>query len=244
MKSGHPYFLEFKYLKGYSAIILLVMLLSYSLYFFFDDLTIARLGDEDHFFEWTTSLCFLFCSLISFKLFFQKKNMIFLLMSAVFFFGFGEEISWGQRILGFETPGSLYDINRQKEFNMHNIATWEINFLFKSFTLAFGIILPLSVFHVDFLGNLARKLKIPVPPVSIGMFFLFDWIIFKFSLELVLHPGAVPKYYFALTEIYEFITSFILLSIFLYFYLNRNIRVEGEDIKESLYPRLISHSNN
>jgi hypothetical protein len=33
----------------------------------------------------------------------------------------GEEISWGQRLFGFETPDVLEDINRQDEANLHNI---------------------------------------------------------------------------------------------------------------------------
>ena len=35
----------------------------------------------------------------------------------------GEEISWGQRIIGFATPGYLLDINIQEEFSVHNIRT-------------------------------------------------------------------------------------------------------------------------
>ena len=35
----------------------------------------------------------------------------------------GEEISWGQRIIGFATPDYLLDINIQNEFNFHNIRT-------------------------------------------------------------------------------------------------------------------------
>ena len=37
------------------------------------------------------------------------------------FFIAGEEISWGQRILGLATPGDLADINQQGETNVHNI---------------------------------------------------------------------------------------------------------------------------
>lgn len=33
----------------------------------------------------------------------------------------GEEISWGQRILGFETPDALREVNRQDEFTLHNV---------------------------------------------------------------------------------------------------------------------------
>jgi hypothetical protein len=34
---------------------------------------------------------------------------------------FGEEISWGQRLLGIQTPEWFASMNRQKETNLHNI---------------------------------------------------------------------------------------------------------------------------
>jgi hypothetical protein len=37
-----------------------------------------------------------------------------------------EEISWGQRILGFETPHGLSRVNQQGEFNLHNYAWFHI----------------------------------------------------------------------------------------------------------------------
>jgi hypothetical protein len=33
----------------------------------------------------------------------------------------GEEVSWGQRILGLQTPETLAEINRQDELTLHNI---------------------------------------------------------------------------------------------------------------------------
>jgi uncharacterized membrane protein len=33
----------------------------------------------------------------------------------------GEEISWGQRVFAFDTPGSLQTLNHQQEFNVHDI---------------------------------------------------------------------------------------------------------------------------
>lgn len=33
----------------------------------------------------------------------------------------GEEISWGQRIIGFETPAFLETLNTRGEFNIHNL---------------------------------------------------------------------------------------------------------------------------
>jgi hypothetical protein len=52
---------------------------------------------------------------------------------SVCFISFGEEISWGQRIFGIETPAFIADANRQSELNFHNLyalsggSTW-LNF--------------------------------------------------------------------------------------------------------------------
>lgn len=234
MDSIRLYLKELHYLQNYIILIVIITMLSYSVYFFCDQATIAHLGDEDHFFEWMTSLSFLFCSVIFSYLAAKRKNIIFLLMAAAFFVGFGEEVSWGQRILGFETPESLYAINMQREFNFHNIMTWEINFMFKLFTLCFGIMLPFCVFHSRWISNLARKMRIPVPPITLGIFFLIDWIVFRLFIEFVLVEGAAPKYYFACTEIYEYLTSLILLVISIFFLIHRKRVTEGTDIKEQL----------
>jgi hypothetical protein len=234
MNAAELYFKEIRQLKFYILIVLVIMLLSYSVYFFLDEMTIARIGDEDHLFEYMTSLCFLLCSVIFMILSYRNRNIILLLLSVGFLIGFGEEISWGQRILGFATPESLHAINVQKEFNFHNIATWEINFLFKVFTLGFGIALPFLVFHFSIFRKISMKLRVPVPPISLGIFFLVDWLFFKFFLVFVLHSGYTDKYYFAVTEIYEFITSFILLTISFYFLYYNKYLVEGADIKDQI----------
>ncbi|MBQ76062.1 MAG: hypothetical protein CMQ20_13720 [Gammaproteobacteria bacterium] len=41
-------------------------------------------------------------------------------------FGAGEEISWGQRVFGWETPEALLDYNRQAETGLHNLVV-EVN---------------------------------------------------------------------------------------------------------------------
>jgi hypothetical protein len=46
------------------------------------------------------------------------------LLLALVFFAIGmEEISWFQRVLGFETPPELARANMQQEFNLHNLHT-------------------------------------------------------------------------------------------------------------------------
>ncbi|MFW6039328.1 MAG: hypothetical protein ACOC9P_02500 [bacterium] len=52
----------------------------------------------------------------------QKWLGVALLLGALaFFFAAGEEISWGQRILGLQTPEQLAEINTQEELSLHNV---------------------------------------------------------------------------------------------------------------------------
>lgn len=46
---------------------------------------------------------------------------LFAMFALMMFFCAGEEISWGQRILGLETPESILESNKQKELNLHNV---------------------------------------------------------------------------------------------------------------------------
>ena len=58
----------------------------------------------------------------------------------------GEEISWGQHLLGWETPEPLQAINDQRETNLHNISSWfdqKPRLLLELWILAGGIFLPL-----------------------------------------------------------------------------------------------------
>lgn len=51
----------------------------------------------------------------------QGMNSFLLIVGIVFVIAAFEEISRGQRIFGFGTPERLMEINRQQEFNFHNI---------------------------------------------------------------------------------------------------------------------------
>jgi hypothetical protein len=59
------------------------------------------------------------------------------IFAAACLFVAGEEISWGQRLLGLETPERLAELNNQDEVTVHNIV--EIRVLFKFFLIALGL---------------------------------------------------------------------------------------------------------
>ena len=99
------------------------------------------------------------------------------LMVLLFLFGM-EEISWGQRIVGWETPEALAEINIQGESNLHNI----FNGVFKLGYIIFSIVICVVVFYrkwlIKFLAKLPllNQLKVFVPSSEFyycGFFFMF-----------------------------------------------------------------------
>ncbi len=243
------YIKEINYTKYYVILVLFIIVVSYSIYFFFDVEQIHSLGDEDKFFEWATAFSLLAAAVMFFLYFLKLRNFFLILLSIVMFIGFGEEISWGQRVFNFSTPESIRVINEQKEISLHNIRLFqrsdhagnfktglarltEINFLFKIFTILFGIALPIMVFHLKFISRVARSIKIPVPPVSIGIFFFISWITFHTMESFVLLKDMDIQYYDTIYEVMEFVSTFILFIISHYLYKNRFIHPLGLDIKQ------------
>jgi hypothetical protein len=96
----------------------------------------------------------------------------------VFVVASGEELSWGQHILKYETPEVFAKANRQEEVNLHNLRFLDsrgkdgtrkrgLGFLLNSnrfldyFMFSVFVALPLVVRRRDALGNLARRLGAP-----------------------------------------------------------------------------------
>ena len=136
------------------------------------------------------------------------------------FFMIGEELNWGQRLFGWETPDSLKVINKQKETNLHNI--YGVGATFKWVQLhagAYGTIAPLLLLG---LNNARRYYQIPsfvIPHYSLIPFFvpLFVWRIYRNFFE------APRAYYFAVAEFNEVMELIfaIGLALFMLFQLRR-----------------------
>lgn len=248
----YPYIAEIKSLKNYIISVPIILLFSYLFYNLADGNTIIALGKEDSFFEWLTAL-FYFVSFILLMLTFKKnRNIFLLLLGIILLFGAGEEISWGQRIFGFSTPQEINQYNVQHEFNIHNLVVFdgkymngdakrglarflEMDMLFKIFTIGFGLLLPFCVYHIKWISSLTQKFKIPVPPISIGIFFLLSWICLNLSLSALPMEKDIKHYwrvYMAGPEIAEFVGSYIMAIVCLYFYNNRNKNIMGKDFKQ------------
>jgi hypothetical protein len=89
---------------------------------------------EDGLAEWLTFFELLGMSIYSFTVpssFTQPTETraarrVWLFMGALFLFGAIEEISWGQRILGIQSPEWFLRHNAQHETNIHNLVLWGV----------------------------------------------------------------------------------------------------------------------
>jgi hypothetical protein len=117
-------------LKSISYLIILAALLAASTYYYAEGFY-HRMVAEDSVFEDATALVLLGISILFLVRFIKERKTrnkywvvfnILIVLGA--FFGFGEEISWGQRIFSVETGEFFAQNNLQNETNLHNL---EIN---------------------------------------------------------------------------------------------------------------------
>jgi hypothetical protein len=154
---------------------------------------IAATVPEDHFFELIGALSLLITSLLFFYGFrvarksLDKtwvsliKQLVYLGLVLLFFFGAGEEISWGQRIFGFKTPEPLAQVNKQDELNLHNLSVLENSKLFTAdrmfdaFWFLFVVLTPAVALLIPAFKRFAGKF-IPIVYWGIGLLFLYNYL--------------------------------------------------------------------
>ncbi|MDJ0951461.1 MAG: hypothetical protein QNJ94_21320 [Alphaproteobacteria bacterium] len=90
-----------------------------------------------------------------------------LILLAVTVYFAGEEISWGQHFIGWQTPDWFMDLtgNRQEETNLHNINSWfnqKPRGLFAAWVFLGGIVVPIWT---------ARTGRVPDPATSLAYWF-------------------------------------------------------------------------
>ena len=116
---------------------------------------------EDGLIEWLTVVALVITMVICFRrvwLLRQQEKPLFLVMTCLFglafLFGAGEEISWGQRLLGLESPDFFKQHNAQGETNFHNMMINEIKINKLVFGKGFGLLL---LFYLAVLIPLYRR---------------------------------------------------------------------------------------
>ncbi len=97
-------------------------------------------------------------------------SLISLLIFIVFFFVAGEELSWGQRIIGIETTEYFKENNAQQELNLHNLVISGIKInklifglILTTVILLYIVLLPIIYNQMKSFSSLLDRWYIPVP---------------------------------------------------------------------------------
>ena len=183
-----------------------------------DESLTVSLAREDGPFEYGTAAIFLVASLSAavlfarsesgndLRLFRTRRNVFYLLLSLLFAFGAGEEISWGQRIIEFDTPEAIRRINVNGEFNIHNLWLFDrrgtaahsespllvflamaIDRMFSMFWLTYCVLIPILNHAIGRVARFARHINLPIPPIWIGVLFPINYLCSR------IHPPWPPN---------------------------------------------------
>jgi hypothetical protein len=147
-----------------------------------------------------------------------QRNFVYLAIALLLLFGAGEEITWGQRILGFSTPDTFQG-NEQGEASIHNMPMFnstnksnpfQMNRMFNYWCLAWGILVPLTAKFSRKARSFWQTFGVPVMPLIIGAQFLLNYVMFKLYEPLGMN---LPQYDGRLLEIREAQDAFLLAMV-------------------------------
>lgn len=197
---------------------------------------LAVLTIEDGLFEWAGALAFLGASVVFLVEYIRTraghalapartpKSLLLVGFSLLFFVAFGEEISWGQRLLGLQSPTLFSEYNRQGEINIHNmpvfhgrdpsgerksgLALWlNLDRLFTVFCVTWLLALPLATRANGRIAHWLRRLGVPLAPAWVGAFFLANYLLSK-----VFEHGADRALAHSVVEVKESTSAFVVLA--------------------------------
>jgi hypothetical protein len=192
----------------YLIIPFVYIVLSYTI-LLMGDTVYTHLTNEDGFFENLGALAFLAAAIMLILTFFRSriredhncrsavKLMMYLILALAMFLAAGEEISWGQRIIGIDTPEAIRSVNTQDEINLHNLEMFQISYkrnalrwVWNLFWLTFTLAIPAAATIFKSRRKFIARF-IPVIPWTLGLIFLINYSIWRVIYSLA--PVEVYK---------------------------------------------------
>ena len=123
---------------------------------------------EDALIEYLTVGVFLLAGIVLFAAALTARRLfprcVYILGGVAMLLFAGEEMSWGQRIIGFDTPDFLMGLNTRGEFNIHNVRAFD----FKQFQqpVLFALCIAASA---AFICGKDRIFGLPLPPIFLTL---------------------------------------------------------------------------
>jgi hypothetical protein len=194
-----------------NALVLAVLVIWASLHTWFPGLYYGSVS-EDAVLEWITFWSLALASVVFFIAAARQRRdgrfPWFLIGLGLFCFLFAmEEISWGQRLLGYQPPEYFLAENYQQELTLHNLSGRAFrNALFRATIAGYGVLLPLSTF-VKPLARLLDRIGVVPPPLGLAPAFIamlvlhlvypwrFTGEIIEAALGLALMISALSNYH-------------------------------------------------
>jgi hypothetical protein len=148
-----------------------------------DEARYDALVQEDRWVEWTTVLLFL-AAAVAFSAFAVSRRRLgdaavglFCIVAA------GEEISWGQRVVGFTPSRTFLERNTQQEANLHNLieAFGQPKWSLVAVIVAYGVLIPM-LWRTEPGRRVLDRIGVSASPPPVAFWFLVS------SLLLVWYP--------------------------------------------------------
>ena len=200
------------------GLIVFVLMMAVGIYLVSPSYFALSFAAEDRLVEYGTAValfvaaCILFRNAMSLRSHGTKLAIgLTFFYALMFFFGAGEEVSWGQRIFGWETSEAMKEINRQDETTIHNIEIGGVALTKHLFgpILTVAILLYLLVLPFVY-PNFAKfkcaidRIALPVPGTRHAVLALIGSIIIAII--------DVDRKW----EVYELVFGLLVVSIFLF----------------------------
>ena len=171
------------------------------------DIALA-ISREDGVIEWATTLLYLIATVVFLVAArrFGFRNVWLLGLGLMCFFVAGEEISWGQRVIGVDTPEAIGSRNVQDELNLHNIegVHQNIRMVGAGIVSLLFFVIPITDAVMPSLRRLYTRWRVPIFP---AWFILTPLIALLFMVVPRLGGGLV----FELDEFGEILLSLAFL---------------------------------
>ncbi len=142
---------------------------------------------EDLFGEWTQFWLLVAGLVCSMRIVFSKGayRPFFGILAVSFFYVAMEEISWGQRVIGFESPDYFKAKNLQGETNLHNFLTGpystvlkdSLGYLLAAGLVIYGLVVPVALRARWRIAVWADKCGLAVPPAYLWPFFVLGAVL-------------------------------------------------------------------
>ena len=240
---------------GLTPVAALILVIAPYFIMFLPQAPFFALTREDGFLENVSAIYYLLATIGCLLLFANAKNFrdpakqaiyfsltrryAFLMLGLIFFVSLGEEISWGQRLIGFDTPETVAARNVQGEFNIHNLelfnprtmdeapkeglaAIFTARRVFIALFAFYLFVLPLLHTFSRSIRQLTKYLYIPVPPLWMGLLYVGNILLFM-GLNRIFTNNQMLKN--GISEVEELNISFLLMLVpFIFLRLPRFLR--------------------